>query len=204
MLPSSRELPGRRCAKKIGKTREQRLAISFDLHAREATRASCCTASTSRCSRARWPTVSPSHRAIPASSGCMTPRTASGHARKKCTPKSGTRRKTCGTIPTPASTAHGPASISRRPWRGCSAWPKSNTPGSQRRPGRHGPFRSTSQHDQPQTNLAHSCGGSMEDVENKGRRLTCPEACALLGYRKSHFSDLVKTGVLPAHRHGKI
>ncbi len=44
----------------------------------------------------------------------------------------------------------------------------------------------------------------MEDVENKGRRVTCPEACALLGCRKSHFSDLVKTGVLPAHRYGKL
>lgn len=44
----------------------------------------------------------------------------------------------------------------------------------------------------------------MEDVENMGRRLTCPEACALLGCRKSHFYNLVKAGVLPAHRHGKL
>ncbi len=44
----------------------------------------------------------------------------------------------------------------------------------------------------------------MTDVEAMGRKLTCTEACILLGCRKSHFYNLVKTGVLPAHRHGKL
>lgn len=44
----------------------------------------------------------------------------------------------------------------------------------------------------------------MADVEDMGRKLTCHEACALLGCRKSHFYNLVKAGALPAHRHGKL
>lgn len=44
----------------------------------------------------------------------------------------------------------------------------------------------------------------MEKVEEKGRKLDWREACALLGCKKSHFYNLVNSGILPAIRIGRI
>lgn len=44
----------------------------------------------------------------------------------------------------------------------------------------------------------------METVEEKGRKLDWREACALLGCKKSHFYNLVNSGMLPAIRIGRI
>lgn len=44
----------------------------------------------------------------------------------------------------------------------------------------------------------------MTEVDEKGRKLNWREACALLGCKKSHFYQLVNSGILPAIRIGKI
>lgn len=43
----------------------------------------------------------------------------------------------------------------------------------------------------------------MADTDEKGQMLGCREACALLGCKKSHFYNLVNSGVLPAFRIGR-
>ena len=42
------------------------------------------------------------------------------------------------------------------------------------------------------------------DTEERGRRLNWRQACALIGCSRSHFYNLVNSGVLPALRLGKI